>query len=287
MVALALCPAGPALAFDGPAIIDDRGAAVRLSAPARRVVPLYAAFSGMLRALGRGEALVARTRAEDAPNLPSVGTHMRPNPELVLGLAPDLVLQMAGRDGAAEEAAAMLEARGLTVAVFRLESFDDLFRCLERLGVLTGSAERARALAAAYTARLAAVETALEGVARPRVFYEVRYPNLLAAGRGSLVDEIINRAGGDNCVELAGKLVRLSEEELVRLDPEVYIQQRGPMHPRPSPPAQRPHYRGLAAVRAGRVLVVEGDRYARPGPWSVEAVEELARRLHPGRFATE
>jgi iron complex transport system substrate-binding protein len=39
-------------------------------------------------------------------------------------------------------------------------------------------------------------------------------------------------------------------------------------------------------VRDGRVLVVDEALFSRPGPRSVDAVEQLARFLHPDRFKT-
>jgi iron complex transport system substrate-binding protein len=43
----------------------------------------------------------------------------------------------------------------------------------------------------------------------------------------------------------------------------------------------RPYFQELKAVKARRVLVVSESLYSRPGPRSAEAVEELARFLHP------
>jgi hypothetical protein len=43
----------------------------------------------------------------------------------------------------------------------------------------------------------------------------------------------------------------------------------------------RPYFQELQAVKARRVLVVSESLYSRPGPRSAEAVEELARFLHP------
>ena len=43
----------------------------------------------------------------------------------------------------------------------------------------------------------------------------------------------------------------------------------------------RPYFQELQAVKAHRVLVVDESLYSRPGPRSAEAVEELARFLHP------
>lgn len=284
LLALTMPPASHA----GPAVIDDLGKRVELTTPARRVIPLYSGLGEIVSAMGLSERLIARTNAEDWPpqalSRPPIGTHMRPNLELVVGLGPDLVLQLAGRD-AGVLAVENIRRHGIPVAVFAIHDFGSLFSAMERIGVLLGAEAEARREIEAIQARLAAVDTALTGLERrPGVFFEVRYPNLLAAGQGSMVSEIIRRAGGENVVTDGKKLVRLSEEALIGLNPEVYLVQRGPMNPAPVPPDRRGHFRTLAAVRAGRVLEVDEAVFSRPGPRSVLAVEKLAAFLHPQRF---
>jgi len=131
-------------------------------------------------------------------------------------------------------------------------------------------------------ARLAAVARQVEGKPRPTVFFEVRYPNLLGAGRGSLVNDIIRRAGGENVLTHPQKLVPYSLEALLEVNPEVYLIQRGPMNKSPQDIHTRPNFQELRAVREGRVLVVEEEMFSRPGPRAVAAVELLARYLHGG-----
>ncbi len=267
--------------------MDDLGQRVELSAPAQRVIPLYSGLGEIISAMGLSERLVARTNVEDWPAealaRPSIGTHMRPNLELVLGLKPDLVLQLAGREAALQSVEA-LRVHGIPVAIFEINDFASLFAAMERIGILLGAEDAARQGIGRIQARLAAVDKAMEGVQRPAVFFEVRYPNLLAAGAESMVSEIIRRAGGENVVTQGKKLVRLSEEVLLGLNPEVYLVQQGPMNPAPPPPSVRSHFRTLAAVRSGRVLMVDEAIYSRPGPRSVLAVEELAAFLHPEYF---
>jgi len=210
---------------------------------------------------------------------------MRPNVELVVGLQPDIVLQMASRRAGAAEAVAALRARGVTVAVFSIHSFEGLFEAIHRIGILLGAPDKAEQLIGSMRRRLALVSRAIGADnSRPGVFFEVRYPNLLAAGAGSIVHDVIRAAGGRNCVDSPRKLVRLSEEELLRLDPDVYLVQQGPMNPNPLPPDERPHFLTLAAVRRGRVHMVDEQLFSRPGPRSVEAVEELAAILYPQSF---
>ena len=122
---------------------------------------------------------------------------------------------------------------------------------------------------------------------RPKVFFEVRYPNLLGAGRGSIVNDIIKRAGGINCIESHKKMVRIGMEALIKRDPGVYIIQRGPMNKNPSHPSERPHFHVLGAVRDGRMMMVDEQVFSRPGPRSVKAVEQLAAFLHPEKVSGE
>ena len=247
------------------------------------MIALYGAFNEILAAIGLEGRIIARTRADRIPasivDLPSIGTHMRPNIEMVLGLAPDLVLQMSGRKEASQ-AVANLRRFGLTTAFFKATTFEEVFSVIHRIGTLTGADAEAAALIASMQQRLAGVAKGIDADAqRPTVFFEVRYPNLLGAGQGSIVTDVIRRAGGENSVGGTRKLMRLSEEELLRLDPDVYVLQRGPMNPNPVALSERPHFRTLKAVREGRVLIVDEKIFSRPGPRNVDAVEMLAALL--------
>lgn len=247
----------------------------------------------ILDGLGRSELIVARTNADTLPasiaRLPVIGTHMRPNTEAVLAQKPDLVLQMAGRKEASLPVEA-LRKHGLRVAVFRAATFAELFSVIHRVGRLTGSEGQAEAMVRGMEARLAAIEAKINArlaasagkpLSRPRVFFEVRSPNMFSVGQGSLVDEIIRRAGGVNCVKDTAKFSRLSEEEVIRLAPEAYLIQRGPMNPGPLPLDQRPRLRAIPAAASGKAWFVDEQKYSRPGPRNVDAVEELAGLLHP------
>ncbi|WP_461209565.1 ABC transporter substrate-binding protein [Desulfocurvus sp. DL9XJH121] len=282
-----LLPAARPASAGGVRAVDGQGARIELAAPARRILCLYGAFSELYLAMGLGDRLVGRTMADETvpglAALPSVGTHMRPSLELVLGLRPDLVVQLAGRSQAAQAVAALRE-HGLTVAVYNPRNFEELFQAVQSLGALAGAEAEAGALTDSMRARLDAVASRLgPEPGRPRVFFEVRAQSLLAAGRGGIVDDVIRRAGGENAVDSSKKMVRLGEEAVYGLDPDVYVVQSGAMNKNPLPPAERPLLASLPAVRRGRVLTVDEGLYSRPGPNAVRAVEELAEFLHPGR----
>lgn len=285
LLVLLLAGLNPAPARAAPIeVVDDTGVTLTLDKPATRIIALYGAYNELLLALDARGLLVARTVADahlpELAGLPAIGTHMRPNAELIVAQKPDLVLQLAGRREALLQTEA-LRKLGINVLTFEMDSFDKMFDVLEKLGRLTGRGQKAAGLIRDWRARLATLRARHAGEKPVRVFYEVRYPNLLAAGQGSIVNEIIAVAGGENVVADDKKLVRFNEEALILADPDAYLIQKGPMNPGPQPLSGRAHYRDLRAVRTGRVLVVDEDRFARPGPRAVEAAEELERWLHP------
>lgn len=261
-------------------IRDDRGQEITLAAPPQRLVSLYGGLSEILIALGLKDHVVAHIQGDESlTNIPTVGTHLQPNVEMILALKPDLVLQGGVPKGM--PALKKLEAEGVPVAMFAPQDFPGLFSLIQRLGVLTGKGEAAAALNRDLQARLAHVAQRLKGLKPVRVFFEVRYLNLLAAGRGSMVNDIITRAGGVNIVESPQRLAPFGLEALLQAQPEVYVIQQGPMNKSPEDIYSRPYYQELRAVKARRVLVVDEGLFSRPGPRSAEAVEQLARFLHP------
>jgi iron complex transport system substrate-binding protein len=261
-------------------ITDDHGATVTLAAPPQRIISLYGGLTEILSALGVGDRLVACTQGDETiKGIPTVGTHLQPNVEMILALKPDLVVQGGVAKGI--PALKRLEAAHVPVAMFAPHDFAGLFSTITRLGVLTGRSEAATALNRSIQAKLDEVARRVAERPKPRVFFEVRELNLLAAGQGSLVNDVITRAGGENLVTSPQKLTLYSLEALIQANPDVYIIQKGPMNRSPGDIYTRPYFMELKAVKAHRVLVVDESLYSRPGPRSAEAVEELARFLHP------
>ncbi len=254
-----------------------------LPIPARRIIALYGSFNEILLALGAKDCIVARTVADahlpELEALPAIGTHMQPNAELIMAQKPDVILQMQGRREVQSQTDHLREL-GIPVLTFELDSLEDLYTVTLTLGRLTGRESEATNLVGQWRRRLARLRNAYAAQPPVRVFFEVSSPNLLAAGRGNIVNDLINAAGGINVVDSPRKMVRLNEETVIAADPDAYIYQIGPMNPAPQPVAERPHFKSLRAVRAGRILEVREEIFSRPGPRSIEAAERLGRWLH-------
>ena len=237
-------------------ITDDLGQKIVLTRPAGRIIPLYGAFAEMLFSIGAGDAVVARTQADVFPPglavLPSVGTHMNPNVEMILGLKPDMVIVSASRRQETPEITRLADS-GIPVAVFSPKTFDQIFSVIERLGSISGHEQQASAFAANLAGRLGAVRDKLAGInTRPRVFLEIRAEPSQAPDAARSWMKFLKAAGAKTSCDSDKAIVQYSIEALFFLDPDFYIVQQGPMNKGPAPPGSAPISTGSnACVKAG------------------------------------
>ena len=251
--------------------------------PAARVVSLVPSATELVVALGAADRLVARTRY-DRPTrldaLPSVGGAADPDLEALLGLRPDLVVTWAGVTP--PRVGEVLRAFGVAVHAADVQTVDDVLAQARALGRLLGKDEAAAALAEQLREGLAAVARASTGRPRPTVLLLLHPDPPLSAGPGTFLHELLERAGGRNAFDDAGRWPTLSVEAVVRRDPDALVVSARRGESAGAWLRDAPGWRGLRAVRSGRVLVLPADRVTHPGPGMVGLAQELAAFLHPG-----
>jgi len=172
---------------------------------------------------------------------------------------------------------------GLRVVVVDAHSVAELEAAIVTIGETVGRPVEARALVARIEAQFDAVRARVAPAPPRRVLLLVGHSPLIAAGAGTVQDELIRRAGGVNVAASAGRgWPHLSIEFAIAAAPEVIID-TGMESAGGSDTFWRA-FPSLPAVRDGRVSGFAGDALLRPGPRIGEAVETLARRIHPERF---
>ncbi|MBA2670322.1 MAG: ABC transporter substrate-binding protein [Gemmatimonadetes bacterium] len=287
---LGCSPAPPSRADEavssGPAVIDDAGREVKLSAPARRVVSLLPAGTETLVALGAIDWIVGRTRYDsDAhlAHLPSVGGGLDPSLEALTALSPDLVITFETAGGSPVRA--RLEQLGIPVFAIQTQDTSDVFRNIQKLGHLVGREAAADSLSRDLRTRLDAVRAGVPPGSRPTVLYVAGLDPPIVAGNGTFVMELIGVAGGAAIPALsraAGVWPQLSFEELVRQDPDIVML---PVGREPAQAVERlraaPGWRELSAVREGRIVTVDADLANRPGPAIAQSAEAMRAALAP------
>jgi iron complex transport system substrate-binding protein len=261
--------------------VDDAGDPLPAPAVRSRIVSLIPATTEILFALGAGDLVVGRTRWDGWPpealQVPDLGDGIRPSVETIIGARPDLVVLYASGDN--RDAARALRSTGIDVISLRIDSIAEFERAALLLGDAVGEPARARAVVDSVRATLNRVRSATSGRPRPTIFMLAWETPLMTIGAGSFLSELVEIAGGRNVFgDLEGPSPQISFEELLRRDPQYILgrpETAGNL-------AAKERWRGLAAVREGRVLVMDTVVVGRPGVRLGEAAVSIARLLHPG-----
>jgi len=194
--------------------------------------------------------------ALQATHLPWV----RPDAEAVLRLHPDLVL--AG-DYGAQAAVGLLRERGVTVlTVPEPTDFAGIATQVETAARALGEPARGAALLARMRVRLASVHKSPRGRA---VLWQAHG---FTAGPGSFGDAVLRAAGFTD----AGSGAQVGAEAMAAHPPDVLVVASAPAYP-----SLATDMLAHPAVAGVRRVAVPAALLACAGPWSVGAVEILAR----------
>jgi iron complex transport system substrate-binding protein len=269
-------------------VTDEVGRRVSLPLAPQRIVSLSPNLTETIFALGAQEKLAGVTDFCDFPpearQKTRVGGAISPNLEQIVALKPDLVLATTAlnRKVTVEE----LERLGVSVYATKPRRVRDVIASLERLGQMIGAEERGATLAASLRSRLAELEQRLAGRAPRTVLFIVWADPLITIGPETFIADALRYAGARSAVETTQDWPRLSLEEAVRLQPEFLVfadTHSESVETRVRDLSERPGWRSLEAVQQKRVAIVS-DAISRPAPRLVDAIEQLARQLHPTAF---
>lgn len=288
VLALALaCLCIPALGEGELSVTDMTGREVKLAGATKSVVVLMPSDCEILFAIGAGAQVIGRGSycdypAEAVADIPVVKSGMELNVEEIVALQPDAVILT--KMSHSQDQVELLENAGLPVIVTDAQTVADTFDCIALLGKVTGNEEEAAAVVQNMKDRLDAV-AAKASDAGLTVYFEATPLEfgwgLYSAGKGSFMDEISALCGLKNIfgdVTEGGGWPVVSEEDVIAADPDliVTIDSNGMGDQNAADIVlTRESWKDMSAVKNGRVYVVDGNAFSRPGPRLADAAEQL------------
>lgn len=272
--------------------VSAQGNGASPRAPAR-IVSTSPSITETLFALGLGDRVVGvstycRFPAEVAA-LPKVGAFLKPDAERIAGLRPDLVVIHDLSNGVDRR----LTSLHIPFVTVERDSMASVFVSIRTIAQAAGVRERGEALVRNIEQQISTLREAARTRARPRVLFIIgRRPgalaDLVAVGPGSYLDGLIEVAGGQNVMAIAGQpeYPRISMETVLRLDPDVIIDTVD-MGDTDAERRQRQAinerlwnaYGMLTAVKMRRLHAATTDALVVPGPRIAEAAEWIAALL--------
>jgi iron complex transport system substrate-binding protein len=272
-------------------IVDGLGRKVTINTVPQRIVSLAPSNTEILFALGLGDKVVGDTEycnyPEAAKTKPKVGGFSTVDIEKVVSLRPDLVLATRIHDKTIIPA---LENLGITVVALTPGSLNEVLDSIKLVGKITGQDKEAAELIKNLGTRIEEITDKTQNLSpeqRPRVFYVTWHDPLWTAGTGTLSNDVISQAGGQNIASDITGDKTIDLETVISRDPEVIIVSVG-MGTGEDLPWQyikaESRLKNTQALLNDRVYKIDGDLIHRPGPRVVEALEEMTQFIHPELF---
>ncbi len=272
---------------------DGADKEVTIEKKPERIVSLIPSNTEIAYALGLGNEIVGVSDndnyPEDVNKKEKVGG-MELNIEKIISLKPDLVLAHASAMGTSKDGLKQLESAGIPVVVVNdASNFEDVYKSIELIGKATGTSDKAAATVKEMKDKLAAIKEkakAIEEGKRANVWVEVSpAPEIYTAAKGTFMDEMLKVIGAKNAVSDKKGWVQFTEEEAVKLNPDVIVTTYGYYVPNAAEQVMsRTAWQNVPAVKEKKVYDVDSDLVTRPGPRIVEGVEELAKAIYPDVF---
>jgi iron complex transport system substrate-binding protein len=285
LTALYLLACAPAIA--SRELRDELGREVTLPSDPQRIVCLAPSLTETVYALGLGAAVVGVTTFTDHPpearEKPSVGGLTDASIEKIISLHPDLVLAMAelNRQETVEE----LQHLGIPVFVVDPQGLQGIVASIQHVGDALGRSTAARGLSERLEERRLDIVTRVERLARPKILVVIWYDPVITAGNKSFITDVISAAGAQSvAADIPQAWPQISLEEVLRRSPDWVLLVRGGHGGITLEDLKaRPGWAQLKAVSDNHVIYMD-DQIFHPSPVVFDALEQLAKKLHPDAF---
>ena len=274
-------------------ITDSDGVEHRFEAPFKRIISLYPAHTENLVEMGGEDNLIGISTADTYP--PSVLAKPRfsyhDSLEKFIAARPDCILIRPMIAHATPNLVNKLRHYGITVISLQPTSIKELFSYWENLGSISGAKAGARDMILAFQAGLDKMNEQVKLIPeakRPRVYFEAIHARMKTFSPDSIAMFCLRSAGGINVATDADprrstNIAAYSKERILARaeEIEVFLAQYGRMN-RISVEeiVNEPGFGAIAAIRSGRVHLVEEHLVSRPTTRLLEGIETINRLLY-------
>ena len=287
IVTILACPAWQGEAISAM-VTDQAGRQLIVPDDPKRVISLAPSITEIVYDLGQEQKLKGVTQFSDYPAaakaLPRVGSYVRLDLEKIVALQPDLCL--AVKDGNPRHIVEKIMDMGIPVYVIDPRNLAQTMDSITRIGKLLQAEERAHELVNELENRILRVRSQVEkATEQPRVFFQIDLNPIVSAGNNTLIQELIELAGGINTTAGKDPYPRFSWEDILLLQPDIVIisAMAGGLSDRQLMEIWQ-KWKQLSAVKNDRVFVVDAGRFDRPTARLVAGLETLAEIIHPDLF---
>jgi ABC-type Fe3+-hydroxamate transport system substrate-binding protein len=268
-------------------LVDASGVPFTPRRPPRRIVSLVPSTTELLCDLGLAGELVGVTAYCVEPRAVvrskvRIGGEKNPDLERIRGLAPDLVVANVEENVRADVEA--LRAWGIPVWVTYPRTVDEGLRMIRELGEVTGAGAAATAMAGQLEQSVERARDRARGRVPARVFYAIWREPYMTVGGDTYISDVLATGGAANVfADSPQRYPAVSLPEVAARRPDVILLPDEPFRFRRVHVADFADYPAVAAVRDGRIHLVDGKPFSWHGRRLADALAALAALMSPTR----
>jgi iron complex transport system substrate-binding protein len=246
-----------------------------------RIISLSPHITEILYALEQEDKLVAVSDfciyPPQVKTKERIGGIINPNIEKIVTLRPTYLFGQPAH----EKLDLSLHAFGLSIVMMRNETVADLFTTINMVGLVLDCQAKAQQLAQQISDSL---NIRVNQRILPRAMLVIgknpgELKNIMVAGQGTFLDEIWQKAGGQNIYgDLAGRYQTITLESILERDPDIIIL----FNPSAPSGVKRGEYKAewsvlhnITAFKTSNVYTVGGDYVLIPGPRIVQLARDM------------
>lgn len=270
---------------------DDADREVTIESEPKSIVSIQTSNTEILYALGVGDRMVG---VSDYCNYPPEALEVQKvggqdmNAELILSILPDVAFVTTYHYENHADILKQFEDAGITVVVAgNAVSFEDVYKTMSMIAKAVGKADEGEKIIADMKERRTALEEKTKSITdQKKVWVEVSpAPDIFTTGKNTFMHEMLQIIHAENAAGDQEGWVKMTEEEIVQLNPDVIITTYGYYVDNPAEGVlAREGWAEVNAIKNKQVFDVDSDMVTRPGPRLIEGVETLAKTIYPEVF---
>jgi iron complex transport system substrate-binding protein len=288
---------------------DASGTNVTIQDTPQRIVSCTPGITEIVCALGLQDKLVAVTDYDDYPAAASqlvadnktVGGYYDPNFEKIVSYAPDLVILDYGTAPQIDLAKQLRDAGITTAMIYPNNDLEQLYQSIDLVGKLTNTQTTSNQLVADMKVQIADVASKVSDEAsKPQVLYATYvgagFQGFYTTGSGTVIAEIIEKAGGVNMFADSQDWIMAPQEELMANSTDIEVMVVSTMYSGQTTSEMDSFlhsdsfWKNVPAVKNNKVYYLTGQAenvFNRQTVRMVDAVQLMAEMLHPDAFSTK
>jgi iron complex transport system substrate-binding protein len=276
----------------GRAVAGDTASNAGNSAVINRIISTAPSNTEIIIGLGLADRIIATDKySMEIEGLDRGVTEIDffyPDPEAIIGLAPDIIITSEHNVyGAGDDPFRLLKEMGIVVVYLPTSnSIAGIYRDIETIAGTLGAVEKGNELIQNMKEQIDSITAIGSSITvKKSVYMEISpAPNMVSMGRETFLGEMIELIGAQNVFADKSGWIAPGAEAVLERNPDVILTNVNFIDDPIGEIKGRDGFNTIKAVRDNAVYAIDADSSSRPSQHIIPALEQMARAVYPDYY---